>query len=1104
MMPPKRSPKKTMAAWVANLEEGAVRAPAGISSGAPPPSPGKRYAPEPRRPPPYQTMDPDPSDPAPAPAPAPASRPAATRRATTPAGASAASSRASSARGVRGTSTRSTVSSNAKASLVRRHANRDHDRDPDAPAPAEDARPADQLWDRVAVAMDACADALDEASHATANDGVEPAAGTPGFGRTSNSAYGGGARAAVSGTTRKKLQSRAAVKVTAARVRLRELTAAFDGARNYANALSAALSTSESAQSGVVRQLQSTAGYAEETTARLRQTSAAHRRAEMTAKQLGEALDAANAHIADVSSRLETKTREAAEVARARELAAKSEDALERAERAEESAAKHKEAVAKLTADNMVFLMRLKESETELAAARAEADEMRGEIEDSRGTWFDRARKDVERVVQRAMRRAEEADAALEAEIQAGEQRAEEWGAELAKMNAVLAQNEALAKTTEAATTALDDAVDARRRLEALLDESKQREFDALVAQKAATEAMAAAREDMGVLKQKMALTERQLDKARRDNAALAEKASVSVAALATQQTINAGVMQKKNDMEWRVLEMQAAFEKAGLAVETPRRAGRPGDATENAGGIAGAALSPMPAPLAPTPELVPKTNRGVDEASVDASVDAPAVKAAVTFAPPPPVRAPRAADVAGAAGGKSPSKKQRAKMSTTAAPLVISPKHHAGWYGTAGAGASDGIASGSLSARSSPSKANIAHVARRRDTRCDTRRDHRRGSSSAPASPAKPAFSVSPMKRGFANSSVADARRASAEWSRRRAKSYAAAKTQTIRGAAEFETTTRGGDDSDSDDEAEDSSASRLYERLDDVVEAPERDDGVEATTASAKTTTANFKSSMAAAAAAAARHAAEVSVSGVADDDAEEAIVAEEVFLRAAARGARAGGTAAAAVASSSAASAAMDFGGWIGGRPTGEGVAVFPSSASLATASSDDEGPDVRCGPAAPPRVVAFDDSDDGDASDGDVGRGPPLVARGPGPARYGSADPVDAPAAHSNSIDEYGVAEEHEAAMTHLLSASVGARSYGATTTSTTNRDAASVEDASRDGDGDGNGPVVRFGNAIPIVSGGGASEGTNTAGFKRRRGGGTEGVVSFTNALPRIR
>ena len=280
-----------------------------------------------------------------------------------------------------------------------------------------------------------------------------------------------------------------------------------------------------------------------------------------------------------------------------------------------------------------------------------------------------------------------------------------------------------------------------------------------------------------------------------------------------------------------------------------------------------------------------------------------------------------------------------------------------------------------------------------------------------------------------------------------------------------------------------------------------------------------------MAAAAAAAARHASEVSVSGVADDDAEEAIVAEEVFLRAAARGARAGGTAAAAVASSSAASAAMDFGGWIGGRPTGEGVAVFPSSASLATASSDDEGADVRRGPAAPPRVVAFDDSDDGDASDGDVGRGPPLVVRGPGAARYGSVDAVDAPSALSNSIDEYGVAEEHEAAMTHLLSASVGARTYGATTTMTTiTATGATTRDAFDDEDtGDVAGSGARHIGGVATetetgtgtdpsfdsetrfrVSGGGASEGTNTAGFKRRRGGGTEGVVSFTNALPQIR
>ena len=211
------------------------------------------------------------------------------------------------------------------------------------------------------------------------------------------------------------------------------------------------------------------------------------------------------------------------------------------------------------------------------------------------------------------------------------------------------------------------------------------------------------------------------------------------------------------------------------------------------------------------------------------------------------------------------------------------------------------------------------------------------------------------------------------------------------------------------------------------------------------------------------------------------------------------------------------------------------MFPSSASLATVSSDEEGADARRGSAAPPRVVAFDDSDDGAASDdNDVARGPPLVVRGPAAARYGSADAVDAvdasaaaaaaaaaaSAALSNSFDDFGVAEEHEAAMTHLLSASVGARTYGATTSTTTTRDAFDDEDTgdvagsgarhiggvtSRNGDGDGNGPVVRFGNAIPAATVTGTIVDSEvSAAFKRRRGGGTDGAVAFTNALPRIR
>ena len=128
----------------------------------------------------------------------------------------------------------------------------------------------------------------------------DPAAGTPGFGRTSNAAYGAGAkesgaRSNVSNATRKKRVTRAAAKIRTARGELRGLRSAFDELRDFATATQAALFRARRTENGVARQLQSTAGYAEETTARLKQTSQAHKQAQMTAKQLGEALDAVGA-----------------------------------------------------------------------------------------------------------------------------------------------------------------------------------------------------------------------------------------------------------------------------------------------------------------------------------------------------------------------------------------------------------------------------------------------------------------------------------------------------------------------------------------------------------------------------------------------------------------------------------------------------------------------------------------------------------------------------------------------------------------------------------------------------------------------------------------
>lgn len=49
--------------------------------------------------------------------------------------------------------------------------------------------------------------------------------------------------------------------------------------------------------------------------------------------------------------------------------------------------------VASLTADNLVFVMRLKKSERELHAATDERDELRMAVNEQRGPWFDEVRR---------------------------------------------------------------------------------------------------------------------------------------------------------------------------------------------------------------------------------------------------------------------------------------------------------------------------------------------------------------------------------------------------------------------------------------------------------------------------------------------------------------------------------------------------------------------------------------------------------------------------------------------------------------------------------------------------------------------------------------
>ncbi len=59
------------------------------------------------------------------------------------------------------------------------------------------------------------------------------------------------------------------------------------------------------------------------------------------------------------------------------------------AERAAKNAAKHQAAVAQLTGDNLVLMLRVRAAEEEAAAGRKEREDMRAALDEQRGPWFD-------------------------------------------------------------------------------------------------------------------------------------------------------------------------------------------------------------------------------------------------------------------------------------------------------------------------------------------------------------------------------------------------------------------------------------------------------------------------------------------------------------------------------------------------------------------------------------------------------------------------------------------------------------------------------------------------------------------------------------------
>lgn len=73
----------------------------------------------------------------------------------------------------------------------------------------------------------------------------------------------------------------------------------------------------------------------------------------------------------------------------AQELKIDLEGAKAATEKAADSSHKHQAAVAQLTGDNLVLVLRAKAAEDEVAALKKEREELRAAIDEQRGPWFD-------------------------------------------------------------------------------------------------------------------------------------------------------------------------------------------------------------------------------------------------------------------------------------------------------------------------------------------------------------------------------------------------------------------------------------------------------------------------------------------------------------------------------------------------------------------------------------------------------------------------------------------------------------------------------------------------------------------------------------------
>lgn len=381
---------------------------------------------------------------------------------------------------------------------------------------------------------------------------------------------------AVSITTRKKLAQRSGHRLFNARTRLEQLASGADGLLQH---VMECVHESEHISSRLHEYAHQTATLNEQ----LEASTTRERDAISLNEKLNEQLHKVQNENAELSQRLHSLQAENEKLQTADARAQEAESAREEAERARNlavaqenelrqqdsslqeevnrwrtTADRHRNAVARLAADNVEMMVRLRGAESELEKAREEVKQLEEEARQQRSQWIEEAKSTVHDAVSSGLKRRDEADAEVRAEREKREAAESELHSERSHVSAL---QKSLDETNEKCSS-LQSQLDAShitqqqaaQQYNELMERVQQLEHEVNA------EREKAERADQVRSEAQKATDDEKARRTRAEKQVQEHEGAKRYAErlLQQQKNVNAQLMQQKEAVEWQLMDLKA------------------------------------------------------------------------------------------------------------------------------------------------------------------------------------------------------------------------------------------------------------------------------------------------------------------------------------------------------------------------------------------------------------------------------------------------------------------------------------------------------------------------------------------------------------------